>query len=202
MGIFGKKCSTQLFLVVIQSILLTFSGCSEKEFQPTHGNQKQDGFFSLTYNHFEGGVLFADVEMGLNVLWDASFMNGRAYKENIGLFVPGGLLILPNKDNRSNSGRLVPMQVKNKKLIICFAGETIQVLGIIHTHPDANTERMPSPRNDYQFSYIGIHNYVMGHFDLFDAYKNSQGNEEYIRLGPRDAYHLIPILKRRSIRLP
>ncbi len=193
MGIFDKKCSAQLFLVLIQSTLLTLSGCSKKEFQQTQNRQKQERFFSLTYNHFEAGVLFADVEMGLNVLWEASFINGRVYKENVGLFVPGGLLILPNKDNTRNSGRFVlPMQVKNKKLIVHFAGDTLRVLGIIHTHPEVYALRMPAPGTDYQYSYIGIHNYVIGFMDLFDAYKNSRGIEKYTRLGPRNAYHLLP----------
>src|SRR5687767_11204204 len=74
----------------------------------------EDEFLSLSYNHFEGGVFFSDVEFGLNVLWKASFKKNNAYKENLGFFVPGGLLILPNMENTYNRAKLsaLPMQLK------------------------------------------------------------------------------------------
>ncbi len=64
---------------------------------------------------------------------------------------------------------------------------------MIHTHPDVYTRREPSPRNDYQYCYLGLHSYVMDHLNLYDAYKDVLGREVYDRLGTRNSYHKIPI---------
>jgi len=180
-------------------VLLTFAACSERGLRHaitpvTPG----DRFLSATYNHFEGGVLFHDLEYGLNVLWESSFKQGRVYKENAGFFVSQGLVILPNKENTSQSARLsgLPVQIIDNKLYIQFEGNLLEVLGIIHTHIEGMPE--PSPRVDYQYGYMGIHNYVMGYIDIFDAYKDAQGYEVSSRLGPRKAYETIPSHVRNS----
>ena len=79
------------------------------------------------------------------------------------------------------------------KFYVKFEGTFIEVLGIIHTHPDVYSRPEPSPKNDYQYCNLGIHNYVMDHINLFDAYKNTNGHEVYKRLGPRHAYDKIPL---------
>ncbi len=185
-----KKFNAQWHLAIAQFVLIALTSCSEQMFQArVIDNQPKDRFLSATYNHFEGGVLFKDVEFGLKVLWEASFKNRQAYKENLGFFVPDGFLILPNKGNTIKRSRLdaLPNQTGNNRLFVQFEGRVLQVLGIIHTHPDIYSVRMPSPGNDYQYGYLGIHNYVMDHLDLFDAYKDSGGNEVYERLGSRNA---------------
>jgi len=151
-------------------------------------------FTSAAYNHFEGGILFADVQEGLDILWRASFKGKNAYKENLAFFVEGGLLITPNKDNTGKSASLGALQkkVENGKLYVNFGGMFTEVLGIIHTHPCYHSLPEPSPKSDYQYCYLGIHNYVMDHRNLFDAYKDSKGGEVYRRLGARNAYDQIP----------
>ena len=186
----SHKVALSIFLL---TMVVCLFGCSERELVRRPVVLPQ-GFISGDYNHFEGGVLFADVALGLDVLWEASFQNGKAYKENLGFLVPDGLLISPNKDNSFNHARLnvFGLKVIDDKLYIIVGDEELQVLGIIHTHPSAISLRMPTPRNDYQYGFMGIHNYVMGHHDLFDAYKDRNGNEVYKRLGPRSAYDKLP----------
>ena len=177
-------------------VLFTHVACSKKDFLSAEvKGQQEDRFPSASYNHFEGGVLFTDVEAGLEILWKASFKDGNAYKENLGFFVNDGLLILPNKNNTYKSSKLgaLPTLTDSGKFYVKFAGTFIEVLGIIHTHPDVYSRPEPSPQNDYQYSNLGIHNYVMDHINLFDAYKNVKGYEVYKRLGPRHAYDKIPL---------
>jgi hypothetical protein len=197
MKIKGKKFILQIYSLFIASAFLhTLVSCSQKEFMPSKAHQK-DRFLSSSYNHFENGILFTDVEAGLEVLWKASFKDGNVYKENLGFFVNGGLLILPNKYNTCTTARPTALETKihGGKLHVKFAGNFTEVLSMIHTHPDVHTRREPTPRNDYQYCYSGIHNYVMDHLNLFDAYKDAIGREVYDRLGPRDSYHKIPIVR-------
>ena len=189
----NTKSASFCLAIILLPIVASLVSCSEKELARKPIGLPQ-GFISGFYNHFEGGVLFTDVSFGLDVLWEASFQNGQAYKENLGFFVPGGLVISPNKDNSFDRARMNAfyLKVAGSKLFINVDGRELQVLGIIHTHPDAQSLRMPTPRNDYQYAFMGIHNYVMGHRDLFDAYKTANGAECYKRLGPRSAYDKLP----------
>lgn len=84
------------------------------------------------------------------------------------------------------------LSIDGRKLYVKFEGNFVEVLGIIHTHPDIHCLPQPSPRNDYQYAFLGIHNYVMDHHNLFDGFKDTKGNEVFTRLGPRTAYHMIP----------
>jgi hypothetical protein len=183
-------------------VLLLFAdfACTQKYLvSHTHadeGIKERDEFLSLSYNHFEGGVFFSDVEFGLNVLWKASFKKNNTYKENLGFFVPGGLLILPNRENTYNRAKLsaLPTQLKEGNLFVMYKNTLLKVLGIIHTHPDIYSIPIPAPKNDYQYCYLGIHNYIMDHRNLFDAYKDSRGRECYKRLGARIDFHRIPFV--------
>ena len=191
-----KKFNTSLCLLMI-IVLFTHVACSKKEFLSTDvKRQQEDRFPSASFNHFDGGVLFTDIEAGLEILWKASFKERNAYKENLGFFVNGGLLILPNKYNTCKSASLSALQTMTEggKLYVKFASTFIEVLGIIHTHPDFYSRPEPSPQNDYQYGNLGIHNYVMDHRNLFDAYEDVNGYEVYKRLGPRHVYNKIPLL--------
>jgi len=143
--------------------------------------------------------MFADIETGLDVLWRASFKKNNAFKENLAYFVRGGLLILPNHQNTCCSARLSALQVTvcDNELFVRFKDEWLEVFAIIHTHPERYTLPMPSPGKDYQFCYTGIHNYVMDRWNLYDAYKDSNGNECYRRLGSRADYATLPFPIRR-----
>ncbi len=183
-------------------LLLLFSdmACTQKylaiPFRAEARIKHEDEFLSLSYNHFERGVFFSDVELGLNVLWKASFKKNNAYKENLGFFVPGGFLILPNMENTYNSAKLnaLPIQLKEGYPFVLYKSTLLKVLGIIHTHPDLYAEPRPAPINDYQYCYLGIHNYIMDHNNLFDAYKDLRGRECYKRLGARSDYYRIPFV--------
>lgn len=188
----GKK--TIISLLSVSVLLVTITACSNNTIKQNADSRQKEIFLSEQYEHFNNGVLFPDVEMGLNVLWEASFMAGRAYKENLGFFVPGGLLILPNKDNTIHSSRLsaLPVFSRDGKLFVEHQGFHLEVYGIIHTHPDEWGISGPTPTSDFQFSYLGIHNYILCHYDLLDAYRDVKGNETYVRLGARNAYSKIP----------
>ena len=84
-------------------------------------------------------------------------------------------------------------KVEDGKLYVNFAGTFTEVLGMIHTHPYYYSRPEPSPRNDYQYCYLGIHSYVMDHSNLLDAYKDQKGHEVYKRLGARNAYDKLPL---------
>ncbi len=190
-----KFNSSPCLLLII--VLFTQLACSKKDILSTDvKRQQEDRFPSASFNHFEGGVLFTDVEAGLEILWKASFKERNTYKENLGYFVKDGLLILPNKNNTYKSSKLGALEtmLDSGKFYVKFGGTFIEVLGIIHTHPDVYCRPEPSPQNDYQYCNLGIHNYVMDHINLFDAYKNTRGHEVYKRLGPRHAYDKIPLL--------
>lgn len=192
-AIIGHKSSKSMCIAAVLMMVHALSGCSQKV-QKAHP-AKAIRSLSTTYNHFDGGVLFADVVEGLDVLWEASFKNGHdLYKENVAFFVPGGLLILPNAENTRRTARLSALQhyVDDGKLFVRFGGHSLEVLGIIHTHPDVFSLHEPAPRNDYSYCYLGIHNYVMDHLYLMDAYKDRFGRETFAILGQRKIYTRMP----------
>jgi len=193
------KTSTQgikptTWRIISAAILSILAGCSSNDLL-TQKREHRDRFVSASFNHFEDGILFTDIELGLTILWQASFKNGATYKENLGFFVTGGLLILPNKLNTYKSARLnaLPNRIEDNKLYVLFDGNYLQIRAIIHTHPDNYSLHEPAPRYDYQYGYLGIHNYVIDHVYLLDAYKDEKGNEIFQRLGRRNAYHKIPV---------
>jgi hypothetical protein len=185
----GQVSHFGLFLMV-----LSLSCCS-KEFADVRKPAKE-GVQSVSeaYNHFAGGILFPDVEEGLAILWAASFNKKRIYKENLGMFIKGGLLIMPNDRNTPTSAviNVLPTIISDSKLFVLYNGKYWQVLGIVHTHPNTSRIREPTPGHDYQYCFLGIHNYVLGYQDLLDALKTPDGQEHFTRLGPRTAYHKIP----------
>jgi hypothetical protein len=177
----------QLFIAISFFVLPIAALCQRISNNSELSAIGKNEFISNVYNHFEGGILFRDVENGLDILWSASFKGKRVYKENAAFFVPDGLLILPNTENTTRSATLsaLPVQIREGKVFVLFEGILMPVLGIVHTHIDGLPE--PTPRNDYQYGYMGIHNYIMSYADLFDAFKNSQGNEVCNRLGSRSS---------------
>ena len=111
-------------------------------------------FVSQDYNHFENGTMFNNVEHGLNTLWNASFRDGRVYKENMGYFTPDGLLILPNKENTTNSSRhILETKSKDGNQYVLWSGNYIQILGVIHTHPNINGKQDHTPGSDFPWVY-------------------------------------------------
>jgi hypothetical protein len=197
------KCPINQFATIyIVAAISWLTGCStnRKIVQPAASSQTTS--LSAAYNHFDGGALFTDIDEGLRVLWAASFINGRPYKENLGYFIRGGILISPNFENTNRSACMTAMskQVRDGKLFVSFQGIEMEVLAIIHTHPDRQIMRTPTPRNDYQFGYMGIHNYVMCQEDLFDAYIDKSGFEVFDRLGWREQTEKIHFVKEARIR--
>lgn len=146
-------------------------------------------YHSSDFENFANGVLFNDIEFGLNVLWSASFINGRVYKENLGFIVPNGLLIIPNKYNTQYSSKMnsLPLIIQEGKLLVEFQYTFVEVLGIIHTHPNEWGVQSPTPTSDYQYSYLGIHNYILSERYLFDAYKDNKGRETFDQIDAMSA---------------
>jgi hypothetical protein len=144
----------------------------------------------------EYGLNTPDVEYGLNVLWNRSFRNGQVYKENLGFFTPDGLLIAPNMMNTTHSSsygfNYFEKEIKDKKLFVKWGNQKLQVLGIIHTHPNRSSIQKPTPRNDFQYGFMGIHNYVMSTYYIYDAFIKN-GREYDPILGRRHEYNKLPM---------
>ena len=138
---------------------------------------------------FPGGLMFTNVAEGLNTLWEMSFKNKRVHKENMAYFINGGLLILPNINNKRNrSSHSLPTEVIDGKVFVTHNSVQYQVLAIVHTHPDAGGIQEPSARADYTFQSYGIHNYVMSSWALWDAYQDTPHE-----MGKRTDYFKLPL---------
>ena len=178
-------------------LLLTvaiLSACSEEIFHSaTH---ECDKLVSARYDHFNEGVMFHSLEDGLDVLWKASFHGQVPYKENAGFLVAEGLIILPNRNNTLQSASIsaLPIKVLDNKLYVQYKGNLLEVYGIIHTHIDPHSAATPAPRNDYQYGYLGLHNYVLSFTAIYDAYKNCAGEELFTNLGARKDYKPFALL--------
>ncbi len=173
----------QLAYSWIAITITAYSCCGPLYLSEDHRGGKQGQSTSDYYRHFAGGVLFDSVRYGLDVLWMASFKGLRPYKETLGFFITDGLLIVPNQANTRRSAKLaaLPLKVTANRLFVLFGGRYHEVFGIIHTHPDCFSLPGPAPRNDFQFCYLGIHNYVMNHKAVFDAYHDVNGRETFRR---------------------
>jgi hypothetical protein len=152
-------CSTHFYIGCSDDIVVESSTAHE--------------FVSEKYNHFTNGYLFTDIDAGIEVLWKASFINGNIYKENLGYLIEDGLIIAPNHENTPVSAKLnsLPLQLIGNKLHIEFNGLLIEVIGIIHTHPNKSGVQEPTSRYDYQYGFLGIHNYIITSRIIYDAYK-------------------------------
>jgi len=190
-----KKAIKNSGIVFSTVVMISFAAsCSQKLVAPSDSFGQEGDFLSQDYSHFEGGVLFSDVEYGLKVLWQASFRNRKVYKENIGFFVEGGVLILPNKDNTQTASTIsaLPIVPANNKIYVEYYGQQMEVLGIVHTHPNPCGSQAPTSGSDFQFAYLGIHNYVIAVGDVYDAYKDRKGRETFERIGSRNELATIP----------
>jgi hypothetical protein len=190
-----KKAIKNSGFVFSTVVMISFAAsCSQKLVAPSDSVGQEDAFMSQEYGHFEGGVLFSDVEHGLHVLWHASFRNRKVYKENIGFFVEGGILILPNKDNTQTASRInaLPIVPSNNKIYVEFNGQYMEILGIVHTHPNPYGSQVPTSGSDFQFTYLGIHSYVIAVGDVYDAFRDRKGQETFERIGSRNSLATIP----------
>jgi len=189
-NLFRLSGATILTIVILS---IGISACSKKSITTGGRHLNKQTFWSEYYNHFEEGVLFTDIEQGLSVLWKASFKNGQVYKENLGLIVPGGLFVLPNNNNTSHSSQFnATLFIEENKLYVQGRNVTLLVLGIVHTHPDGLGFIEPTSKKDYQFAYLGIHNYIISNNMVFDAYHNERGNETFDRIRKTRKYQGIP----------
>lgn len=100
-------------------------------------------------------------------------------------------MIAPNKDNKGDSGHPLPTTLKDGKEFVLWNQKYVEILGLIHTHPDMNGIQENSPGVDFQLGFAGIHNYVMANFALFDGYL-VDGKEKVDELGRRNAYDKLP----------
>jgi hypothetical protein len=183
--------------VVLMTLLIICTSCSIKILKP---GEKHNAV-SESFGHFEGGVLFTDVVSGLDIMWDASVQQNGPYKENLAYIVAEGLLVAPNTANTTNTSLInaLPLCTINNELFVFHNGRNLKVLAIIHTHPAGIPEH--TPRSDFQYCYLGIHNFVMSRFDLYEGYKTQNGNEISVRVGQRRSYEKLPIPAQSQIAL-
>jgi hypothetical protein len=179
------------FLIWITALCNT--NCADHVYENSHTAKAKDDFVSATYNHFEGGLIVSDIDEGIDLLWRASFKNGRPYKENLGFLIPEGLLITPNASNSPNNARLSVYRkvIEDEKLWVNYNGHFYQVLAILHTHPHPADLQTPSPRHDFQYGFMGIHNFIISRNHIYDAYKDKKGNEVFRTIGNRHAGSII-----------
>jgi hypothetical protein len=178
-----------LILIVM---ILGAGGCADKLIDVDATSARQhDEFVSAAYDHFKDGLILTDINEGLDLLWRASFRNGRVYKENLALILPEGVLITPNNANTRNRARLSTYQkiIDGEKLFVIYQGRRYEVLAIIHTHPDGLP--IPAPRFDFQYAFLGIHNFVISRNHIYDAFKDKKGNEIFRRIGDRTSTDMI-----------
>lgn len=180
-----------VYLVIYTTVIICSSACSKRNYLAGKTSPPIASVSEL-YNNFEGGVLFPDLRTGLDILWRASFIGKVPFKEHAAFFTPEGILICPNEHNTLQSASLsaLPNKIEGNKLFVLFEGQFRQIIGIIHTHVAGLPT--PAPRNDFQYSYIGIHNYVMSSHDLYDAFRDSYGREVTYRIGARNSYEKLP----------
>jgi hypothetical protein len=57
----------------------------------------------------------------------------------------------------------------------------MEVLAFVHTHPNSVAVNEPTSKKDYQFAYLGIHNYIISHHYFYDAFYDTYGNEVFDR---------------------
>jgi hypothetical protein len=177
------------FFIWITALCTT--NCADHLYENGHTAKAKDDFVSATYNHFEGGLIVTDIDEGIDLLWRASFKNGWPYKENLGFLIPEGLLIAPNVANSPTHAKLSVYSaiLEHGKLMLNYNGRYYQVLAILHTHPSGIST--PTPRKDFQFGFMGIHNFIISRHRIYDAFKNKKGREVFKCIGNRDSGKMI-----------
>jgi hypothetical protein len=124
---------------------------------------------------FAGGVMYSDIAQGLKDMWAASLVfKGEGRKENLGIFTPKGLLVLPNKGNLRNkplgSLRFLAGIINEDHTQVSFGGESLTILGMVHTHPDPSGMQGHSPTaGDWLFHDRQIGSFVISHRGLYRA---------------------------------
>jgi hypothetical protein len=131
---------------------------------------------------FAGGVMYVDIAQGLIDMWLASgsFKDGR--KENLGVFTPFGLLVLPNvkntKNNSAGSLSFFSLRFVDNKPLINWGGESywLPVLGVVHTHPDPagyqqHAEYWQSP-GEWLWTKAGLSNFVISTTGIYEGRYN------------------------------
>jgi hypothetical protein len=169
------------------------TNCADKlvDIDAADTTKTEEQFLSSSYNHFKDGLVVNDIDEGVDLLWRASFRNGRVYKENLGLLIHQGLLIAPNEMNTRNRARLSIYRktIEDGKLFVLYKEQQHQVFAILHTHPEGPP--VPSPRHDFQYASMGIHNFVISRNHIYDAFKDKKGNEVFRRIGDRSSTDMI-----------
>lgn len=129
---------------------------------------------------FEGAVLYniEDISRGLEDIWRASMrLRNEMPRENLGLFTTKGLLVLPNTGNKQfsvlGSLKFLNININNEHTKVAFKGEELEILGMIHTHPDALGVREHSPFErtsfEWQWTTGKIGNYVIAIDGIYRA---------------------------------
>jgi RHS repeat-associated protein len=85
------------------------------------------------------GKLFRDQTKAYNYMWENSFEDGKAIRENGAYFTDEGVLVLPNVNNKVNETDMEVLTLKKEKngafTHVLFDGKWISIKGWAHTHP-------------------------------------------------------------------
>lgn len=71
-------------------------------------------------------------------MWDNSFRDGQAWKENFGWLTTKGVLVLPITKNSKvdeSDYKALPTKVVNGKSFVLYNGDWLGIKAMIHTHP-------------------------------------------------------------------
>jgi hypothetical protein len=147
---------------------------------------------------FAGGVMYSDIAQGLKDMWSASgVFKGEGRRENLGVFTPQGLLVLPNTKNTRNNctGSLYFFALKfvdGRPQINWKTGgidNWLPILGVVHTHPDPSgyqqhAKYWESP-GDWLWTKAGLSHFIISTSGIYEGTYNGS---DYIStfLGPRN----------------
>jgi hypothetical protein len=107
------------------------------------GTRKIDGYTIVSVeskNQKQGGKLYSNETDAYNFMWNNSFRDGKAWKENFAWITKKGVLVLPITENSKNDESdfsVYQTKTTNGKFYVNYNNSWLQVLAAIHTHPNS-----------------------------------------------------------------
>jgi RHS repeat-associated protein len=105
----------------------------------------------------QGAFLVTDPAKAYEYMWNNSFRDGKAWRENLGFLVEGGVIVLPTEGPRyqqlvkmkdsfygTNNSQMsrsdyIPYTYRNGTRYVYLDGKEYKVLAGVHTHPEGGT---------------------------------------------------------------
>lgn len=146
---------------------------------------------------FAGGYLTQDIESGLKKMWKASYAgNGQYVRENAAYMTNRGLLILPNEyaTEHSTGFGYYNYRVMDGVAYVTYKGVDLVVRNLIHTHPDMSGKNEPTPGNDFNRTSETVKGIIIGHFGVFEFFRDSKRSENSREIIEGSPNKTIPVL--------